>query len=395
MTVAEQKQASYMYEAPLPDIEPTLLTSLQAITRLQRDLENTDSELSSTTHALSEKERLLQKRDALLESHGLESRKLSELLEKERSGRRADKAQHEQWQKSHLHTSRTMTQKDTRITELESSRQSDRKKLANLEQQFKDQVTERNTLLLSLWNKLSALCGSDWQHQNSLVSGHLPTLEVIASMLPGFSKNLLLAIKTIEGIIGNFRSQIKAVERDLTKDYQQLEHNLDLRIKRLDRLESAVQVSRVSGAANAAPEIAKLRGENRLLKTELATLQKQEQIRLSRQNAVTIESGTPTNNSGSRARTASTSLTRGYSTTAVETLQRDSETAESNAVQSKPLEPSQQRWIHRLRELERRLKAEREARLLDRSGAKQRLEEGRQENEQLRAQLERERVKKK
>ena len=381
------------------------MTHLQAISKLQRDLESTESELTATSQALSEKEQLLQKRDSLLESHGLESRKLSELLEKERSSRRADKAQHEQWQKSHQHTSRTLSQRDVRITELESGRQSDRKKLANLEQQFKDQLTERNTLLLNLWNRLSVLCGSDWQHQNNLVSGHLPTLEVINSMLPGFSQNLLSAMKTVEGIVGNFRSQIKSVERDLTKDYQQLEHNLDLRIKRLDRLESAVQVSRVSGVASAAPEIAKLRGENRLLKSELAALQKQEQIRLSRQNAVTIEPGTPTatsstTGSGSRpARTASTSLTRGYSTTAVETLQQrqSSDSAgsggsggTSSLIQSKPLEPSQQRWIHRLRELERRLKAEREARLMDRSGARQRLEEGRQENEELRKELERE-----
>jgi hypothetical protein len=60
-------------------------------------------------------------------------------------------------------------------------------------------------------------------------------------------------------------------------------------------------------------------------------------------------------------------------------------------VQSQPLQPSEQRWIHRLKELERRLKAEREARLLDRSGARKRLEEGRLENEQLRLELERER----
>ena len=370
-----------------------LLTRVQAITKLQKDLEDTEAELTATGQALSEKERLLQKRDSLLESHGLESRKLSELLEKERSARRADKAQHEQWQKSHQHTSRTMSQKDVRIAELESGRQADRKKLAGLEQQYKDQLTERNTLLLNLWNKLSAMCGSDWQHQNSLVSGHLPTLEVITGMLPGFSKNLLLAVKTIEGIISKFPAQIKSVERNLTKDYQQLEHNLDLRIKRLDRLESAVQVSRVSGVASATPEIAKLRGENRLLKSELAMLQKQEQVRLSRQNAVTIEPGTPA--SGGKVRTASTSLMRGHSTTAVETLQRGGDSAASNAIQSQPIEPSQQRWIHRLRELERRLKAEREARLLDRSGARQRLEEGRQENEELRAQLEREREKKK
>ena len=54
----------------------------------------------------------------------------------------------------------------------------------------------------------------------------------------------------------------------------------------------------------------------------------------------------------------------------------------------------QEKWIHRLRELERRLKAEREARLLDRSGARKRLEERDAVNEELRRELEREKVRK-
>lgn len=54
----------------------------------------------------------------------------------------------------------------------------------------------------------------------------------------------------------------------------------------------------------------------------------------------------------------------------------------------------QDKWIHRLRELERRLKAEREARLLDRSGARKRLEERDAVNEELRMELERERMRK-
>ena len=47
----------------------------------------------------------------------------------------------------------------------------------------------------------------------------------------------------------------------------------------------------------------------------------------------------------------------------------------------------------RLRELEKRLKSEREARIIDRSGAKKRLEEEREEIEVLRRELEREREK--
>ncbi|MCJ1287218.1 Anucleate primary sterigmata protein B [Xylographa opegraphella] len=372
----------------LGDATGSKSTFLSAISQLQKDLESTSSDLDSARHSLSEKERLLYRRDALLESHGLESKKLSELLEKERAGRRADKVQHEQWQKSHQHTSRTVSQKDTRITELEAARQVDRRKLAAMEQEYKDQLLERNNLLLAVWHRLASICGKDWQHQNSLVSGHLPTVEVVSGMLPGFSKNLISAVKTVEGLMSGFRSRIRGIERDLMKDFQALEHNLDMRIKRLDRLESAVQISRVSGAASAAPEIAKLRGENRMLKAELGVFHKQDMhSRASRPDSK--NSSSERGVSGSRGPLPA-GLVRHHSSSAVEV--RSGEGPETPQAYSQPLEPSQQRWIHRLKELERRLKAEREARLLDRSGARKRLEEERAAAEELRRELEREKV---
>lgn len=55
-------------------------------------------------------------------------------------------------------------------------------------------------------------------------------------------------------------------------------------------------------------------------------------------------------------------------------------------------EGGDEKWLHRLHELEKRLKAEREGRLLDRSGARKRLEERDAENQRLRDQLQRERT---
>lgn len=375
---------------------------LASITRLQKELAATASELETAQHNLSEKDRLLKNRDALLESHGLESKKLSELLERERQGRRADKAQHEQWQKSHQHTSRTVSQKDTRITELESSRQSSLKKISTLEGQFKEQLSERNTLLLTLWTRISSICGQDWQHQNNLVNNHLPTLDVVAnsSMLPSFSRNLLNAVKNVEGTVIGFQARIRTIERDLWTEYQSLEHTLDARIKKLDRLESTVQSHRISGTFTAAPEIAKLRGENRLLKSELATLQKQE---MHAKNASRHSNSTHAPSTSIDRSAPPPTLARHHSSSAVEHLHLSPTTPPrsssrqaslSSEITSAPIEPTQQRWIHRLRELERRLKAEREARLLDRSGARRRLEEGAEENRRLKAEIERERVRK-
>ena len=374
---------------------------------MQKELESTATDLDLTKDTLSQKEIVLRNRDALLESHGLESKKLSDLLDRERHARRADKAQQEQWQKSHQHTTRTVTQKDQRITELEHDRQSIRKKLSTMESQYKDQLQERNQLLLDLWTRLAPMCGSDWQHQNNLVNNHVPTLEVVSSQLPGFRKNLVAATKTIEGLMMGFKGRIRTVERDLWKEYQQLEASLDTRIKRVDKLEATIQSNRVSGTFSAAPEIAKLRGENRLLKSEIAGLQKQEvQARVSRSGHSSTRVGSV--NGGNSLAAPPPSLSRSYTSSHIETLERTGPQRSSSSsttatlgnlvpsaqLTSQPIEPSQQRWIHRLKELERRLKAEREARLLDRTAARKRLEEGMEVNEMLKGELERERGRK-
>ncbi|KAL9593445.1 MAG: hypothetical protein Q9219_007548 [cf. Caloplaca sp. 3 TL-2023] len=417
----------------LGDSNGTRSTFLTSISRLQKELEGSSTDLENTRHTLADTERLLRDRDSLLETNGLELRKVNDLLDRERQGRRQEKAQHEQWQRTHLHTSRTVTQKDVRISELESGKVSDRKKLQALENQYKDELQERNSLLLTLWSRLSATCGPDWQHQNSLINGRVATLEVVSSMLPAFSKLLLMAVQHIEGVMVTFKTRVRTIERDLQNQYRTLEDALDDRTKKLERLENTVQSNRIQGTFTAAPEIAKLRGENRLLKSEIAVLQNKDlharstAHRTSSSRELTpLGSGTNYNhnhNHNSNSDNASTaaaatataaappppSLARHHSSSAVEYASRqpraspgrtpslvplpipERTAASTAAAAATAMEPNQSRWTHRLRELERRLKAEREARLLDRTGARKRLEEGMRENEDLRAELERER----
>ncbi|OAX85586.1 hypothetical protein ACJ72_00047 [Emergomyces africanus] len=443
----------------LGDLNGTRSSLLASITKLQQELDSTALELESTRTKLDEKESLLRNRDALLESHGLETRKLADLLERERQAHRADKHSFEQSLKAHHQASRTIAQNNSRISDLEAARSQDRKRFNVLEQQYKDQLSERNAMFLNIWKRLSAMCGPDWAHSNSLINGNLPSQEVIGNMLfwPGFSRNLLLAVKTVETHIGGFKVRIKSVERDLTKEYQNLEHSLNIRVKRLERMEEMVQNLRSnqqhhrSTTSNpSSPEISKLRGENRLLKAELNLLQSH-----SRARAANVSAAGSGNKQGASRQSASNlatnALSRYSSTTAVDNasttsgqtqtqapppsrspstvsrgssgIPQPSQYSSTSTLTNNPVgpagtssstqitqqqsqyhhvtsprhshsssEPSQEKWIKRLRELERRLTAEREARLLDRSGARQRLEEQNARNEELAAELARQRM---
>lgn len=439
----------------LGDTNGTRSSLLSSVTKLQKDLDATAGELDITRQRLDEKETLLGNRDALLESSGLECRKIAELLDRERQARRADKHSFEQALKAHAASARTISQNNSRIAELENSRQSDRRRMNQLDQQYKDQLSERNSVLLTIWKRLSAMCGPDWAHSNSLINGNLPSQEVIGNMLfwPGFSRNLLLAAKQVEGILGSFQDRIKRVEQDLWKEYQNLEHTMELRIKKFERVEELFHNLKVSQVPNmkggsrgsSSPEVQKLKGENRILKAELSLLQQQHshthhrlqhsrtQSRTSLLSDAPSIAGTaiPARGSSSRyAGAASASaamaatLMRHHSSGVVEHLAGGANGSDhgggssrrSNSITSKTstnrgelMIPSyhpqderasnssatdQEKWIHRLRELERRLKSEREARLLDRSGARKRLEERDAINEELRMELERERMRK-
>ncbi|KAF4981856.1 hypothetical protein FZEAL_2435 [Fusarium zealandicum] len=385
----------------------TTANPVQSIAKLQRELENTIRDLDASKAALVEKDRIIKMRDSLLESHALESRKLAELLEKERVAHRNTKSQYDGFQKTHQHLSRTASTQDIRIAELESTRSQDRRKITVLEQSARDQLQERNALLMVLWQKLSALCGREWLNGNALIDRQvLPSLEVIANRLPGFSKNLLAAVKAIENMVSSFETKIKSVERDLYREYQSLENNLDVRTKKLDRLETMVRNSVASGSLSYDARYTRLEDAYRQLKVENTTLRTANDVRAraaysSKDNSDTlVPGGSPSpsiprgpgdqiRDRGGHSRTRST-LTRSQTTTALPGSSagglglRDMATLSEEGGAN-----NDNRWLFRLRDMEYKLKMEREGRNQDRHAARQRLGGLELENRDLKQRMKR------
>jgi hypothetical protein len=85
----------------------------------------------------------------------------------------------------------------------------------------------------------------------------------------------MAAVKSIEALVGSFQSQVKSVERDLQREYQTLEGNLDVRTKKLDRLETMVRNAVASGSLgsqDSSSRLSRLEDAYRQLKVENATL---------------------------------------------------------------------------------------------------------------------------
>lgn len=374
---------------------------------MQRELENTIRELDTSKAALVEKDRIIKQRDSLMESHALETRKITELLEKERVAHRNTKSQYEAFQKTHQHLTRTASTQDVRINELEATRGQDRRKLAILEQTAREQLLERNELLLLLWHKLSNLCGREWANNNTLVDRQaVPTLEVIASRLPGFSKNLLAAVKTIESMFAALQTKIKAVEKDLYREYQALENNMDVRIKKLDRLEAMVRNSVATGSLSsheAANRMVRLEEAYRQLKVENATLRTANDVRARAAHQTPggseVGAGSPSpipprgagdrsHSSASKGRASSTARAPSSSGIPVSSSRTGLGLLDATASDGSATNLDN-RWLLRLRDMEYKLKMEREGRNQDRQAARQRLGGLENENRDLREKVRR------
>lgn len=261
------------------------------------------------------------------------------------------------------------------MTAAEKAAQATLRAASTTEATLRTQLNERDALLSTLFSRLSALCGSDWasRHANSSSSSSS------GSSGTALGKTILQAVKVIESLIAGFRQKCRGVERDLWKEYQVVENALESRTRRLERLESLVRggIGEQSGLRT---EVAKLRAENRLLKAEVNV----------RQNEIRRTNTFSSASTAANAAAASTAIAgAGGAAGGAGVAGGDGAGAGGDG----GAEDGEKRWILRLRELEKRLKAEREARLLDRSMAKKKVEEARGEREELQRELERERGK--
>ena len=239
----------------------------------------------------------------------------------------------------------------------------------------------------------------------------LPSLEVIGSRLPGFSKNLLAAVKAIEGIIGSFQTKVKAVERDLGREYQTLENNLEVRTKKLDRLETMVRNTVAQGSSSShelQSRMMRLEDKYRQLKVEYATLKSAYDARtkaaafsaMGGNPEALIPSGEigspspfvprgPGERDKDRVRTSYGSGRTATMLSRTHTAPSGSELT-STAVGSASDDGgsgtggNDNKWLLRLRDMEYKLKMEREGRNQDRQAARQRLGGLETENRELR-----------
>ena|SRR5882762_2789818 len=146
----------------LGETHTTARFSLQLeVDRLKRDLERLEDELSRARKEIDEKEAKIRDRETNIDKMHAENRDLASQLAAQTQarlnvGEKLDNAQGSlRAAESELATFRA------RVNELEQRLSKDQRSLLSAESQYRDQLTERNTLLLTIYQYMDKILGVD------------------------------------------------------------------------------------------------------------------------------------------------------------------------------------------------------------------------------------------
>jgi len=316
--------------------------SAKDLARLRRDLEHALAELNHANGSIREKDRLILEREDLLDQME------AELQHEKEVSRRSSRF-----------ATAPNPASEARLAQLEHAHTEEKEQLNAL-------LTQRNSLLHTLHTRLTSLCGPSYKSRMQ------PSLSIDSSLasnnLPQLQASLTSALAHLETTIKSFPTQLHTVEQEIWVDFQTLDTALASRILRLDHLEQRVKTAGKTSSI----EAASAREELRRMKEENETLQREMEK---------IRGGTATS---SGAQTGALTMARGVNN-AVAAAGTNIATGNGKV----NVDSSEAKWIWRIEEMNRRLKAEREGRLLDRDGASRRLQEGQKEIRELRKQLDR------
>ncbi|KAI0300120.1 hypothetical protein B0F90DRAFT_1725156 [Multifurca ochricompacta] len=204
--------------------------------RLKRDLERLEDELSRARKDLHERETRVRERDGVIDTLHVENRELSAQLASQTQARLnvVDKLDLTQ---SSLHTAEAdVNSLRARAQELEQRLSKDQRALLAAENQYRDQLTERNTLLLTIYQYMDKILGVD---KTPKKSGQAETKPY--TNFGVFHDNLISRLKSLNQIQLDFEKRTKEAEARYTDKLNEIRKSVDHRWRQLDKFESSLK----------------------------------------------------------------------------------------------------------------------------------------------------------
>ncbi|KAJ7583262.1 hypothetical protein C8J56DRAFT_953479 [Mycena floridula] len=206
------------------------------VDRLKRDLERLEDELSRARKELDDRDHKGRDRDGALDKLHAENRDLASQLAAQTQARLNISEKLDTVQGSLKTAENEVANFKTRVSELEARLSKDQRSLLSAESQYRDQLTERNTLLLTIYQYMDKILGVD---KTPKKGGQAETKPFTNFSV--FHDNLITRLKALSQIQLDFDKKCKDIEGRFVEKLTDMRKQLDNRWKQIDKFETSVK----------------------------------------------------------------------------------------------------------------------------------------------------------
>ncbi|BGP43939.1 hypothetical protein JCM10449v2_007996 [Rhodotorula kratochvilovae] len=348
--------------------------------RAKRDLARAEAECEARAGQVREKDL----RIATLES---EKKELQTQLASQTQARLALEDKHDVATKTLRDTQHELSSARDRLRVVEDQLNTDHRALSKTENQYRDQLAERNTLLLTVFQAVDRIGAAD--KRKPPASPGLDTPKPFSNF-PVFHERLLERLRAVNGLQHSFERRTRELEARFVEQLGALKRQQDARHKQLDRFEAGLK-SATEAQRQWRARVQTKTQELEAAKAEVASLQSQLRRSSSAHGGSPNASRSPNPGDGdsavqsrlAAAQASVSTLERRLAATQAQLRDAEARLGEQRGKYG----VAEGKWEARVRELEQRVRAAEEKVKRERQGAKERMEELRSESRRLEHEL--------
>ncbi|OBZ75317.1 Anucleate primary sterigmata protein B [Grifola frondosa] len=229
----------------LGESHTTARFSLQLeVDRLKRDVERLEDELARARKELDDREGKSRDRDSVIDKLHSENRDLASQLAAQTQARLNVSEKLDDVQGNLRTAEAEVANFRVRVQELEQRLAKDQRSLLSAEAQYRDQLTERNTLLLTIYQYMDKILGVD---NTPKKNGQAETKPFTNFSV--FHDNLITRLKALSQIQLDFDKRCKDAEGRYADKLNDMRKQIDQRWKQLDKFEASLRTLAEAKAA--------------------------------------------------------------------------------------------------------------------------------------------------
>ncbi|KAG8219163.1 hypothetical protein J3R82DRAFT_4931 [Butyriboletus roseoflavus] len=206
------------------------------VDRLKRDVQTLEDALARARQDIAAREGNTRERDLTIDKLHNEVRDLTTRLGNQTQSRLHLSEKFDTTQTSLKTAESEVSTLRAKVQELEARLAKDQKSLLSSESQYRDQLTERNTLLLTIYQYMDKILGVD---KTPKKGGQAETKPFTNFSV--FHDNLITRLKALSQIQLDFDKRVKEAEVRFAEKLTDMRKQLDMRWKQIDKFETSVK----------------------------------------------------------------------------------------------------------------------------------------------------------